>query len=172
MNVYIDQARGFNYTQIKALYGDEFNLSPREHLWSEYEDYDIYFIDLEQEKKINVGVDWSYPDMKPGECVLTQDMESEGYQIGQNAIFKLHLSVLWTATATIYNDFVKIPADPDHAYKDNFVDGDYASIKCTIVGFISSGEGKFPTEYLDKQIIINDFKNYIPRLFELSYFQN
>ena len=40
------------------------------------------------------------------------------------------------------------------------------------MGFISSGEGKFPTEYLSKQIIINDFKNYIPRLFELSYFQN
>ena len=172
MNSYIDQARGFNYTQIKALYGDEFNLSPREHLWSDYEDYDIYFIDLEQEKKINVGVDWSYPDMKPGECVLTQDMESEGYYVGQNATFKLHLSVLWTATATIYNDFVKSPDEPEFAFQGVFVTGDYAQISCTIVGFISSGEGKFPSSGLEKQIIINDFNNYIPRLFESYYFQN
>ena len=74
MNSYNDEARGFNYTQIKALYGDEFNLSPRAHIYSFYHEYAVYFIDLEQEKKINVGVDWPYPDVKPGECVLTQDM--------------------------------------------------------------------------------------------------
>ena len=128
MNFYIDQARGFNYTQIKALYGDEFNLAPRAHLWSDINenDYAIYFIDLEQEKKINVGVDWPYPDMKPGECVLTQDMASEGYEVGQDATFITNSTGLWTATATVYNDFVRIPADPDFAYKDEFVDGDYA----------------------------------------------
>ena len=172
MNNFIDQARGFNYTQIKALYSNEFNLSPRMHLETAYNDYKVYFIDLEQEKGINVGVDWSYPDMAPNECVLTQNMHEDGYEVGQVAQFQAHYDFLWVATATIYNDFVKSPADPGYEYWKTFVEDDYTIIECTIVGFISSGEGKFPSNGFENQIIINDFKNYLPRLYEKSYFVN
>ena len=42
----------------------------------------VYFIDLEQEKAINVGVDWPYPDLGPDECVLTQDWVELGFEVG------------------------------------------------------------------------------------------
>ena len=32
--------------------------------------YKIYFIDLEREKEINIGVDWS-TDLAPDECIIT-----------------------------------------------------------------------------------------------------
>ena len=48
MNQYVDEARGFNLTQIWELYGDEFNFAPRMHIQTKTatkEDVQIYFID-------------------------------------------------------------------------------------------------------------------------------
>ena len=84
MNWHNDQARGFNYTQIKELYGDEFNVSPRMHIsaWLSDTFRNVYFIDLDQEKAINLGVDWPYPDLGADECVLTSDFAELGYKVG------------------------------------------------------------------------------------------
>ena len=80
MNEVVDQARGFNFTQIETLYGqDEYNLAPRMHIVTSSSDQrvdngsdaQIYFIDLAKEKEINVGVDWPYPDLAESKCVLT-----------------------------------------------------------------------------------------------------
>ena len=69
MNEYVDISRGLNLTQIWNQYGkDEFNLAPRMHFKG------IYFFDQEQEAKMNIGVDWPYPDLTANECVVTQDL--------------------------------------------------------------------------------------------------
>ena len=45
-------------------------------------DQKVYFIELEQEKAINLGVDWPYPDLGADECVLTSDFAELGYKVG------------------------------------------------------------------------------------------
>ena len=75
-----------NYTQVETMYGDTYNLAPRFHAlgngyeetWQEQTSAQllgtygcIYFIDLAQEEKIGVGIDWPYPDLAAGECVVT-----------------------------------------------------------------------------------------------------
>ena len=60
----------FNVTQIKELYGDTYNLSPR---WNRFLSVYTangtnsagyyYFIDIEREKEIAIGTSWPYPDL-------------------------------------------------------------------------------------------------------------
>ena len=69
MNNY-DYARNLmNYTQIEHLYGtEEYNLSPRFGSSISIPSSDtnvghVFWIDLEREAEISVGVSWPYPDL-------------------------------------------------------------------------------------------------------------
>ena len=74
-----------NYTQIEELYGTEYNLSPRIHapylvgsdVTALNEFSGAYFIDIDREAAINIGVDWPYPDLTGNECVITSDLQDE-----------------------------------------------------------------------------------------------
>ena len=93
-----------------------------------------------------MGVDWPYPDLAADECVLTQDMQDKfGYQVGQTVTFTYNYKLIWVATATIYNDFIKSETDPLVNY-ESFSENDYSEIQCKIAGFISAGKGKFPSD--------------------------
>ena len=52
----------------------------------------------------------------------------------------------------------------------NLDDSNYTIIECTVKAFISSGDGKYPSEGFTNLIIINDYTNYMPRLYEGSSF--
>lgn len=86
LNLFAEQAKVLNFTQIQHLYDDEFNLAPRFQASSGNKGL-VCFIDLEQEKAINVGVDWPYPDLQPDECLMTSDYRELGYEVGQSYTF-------------------------------------------------------------------------------------
>ena len=73
----------FNYTLIQELYGSEYNLSPRWHgdciIGRDIASHGIYgyqyFIDIDKEAEIGIGVDWPYLDLQDDECIVTNDIK-------------------------------------------------------------------------------------------------
>ena len=75
LNQYNVNDRLLNYTQVNELYGNEFNLSPRS-MFTTPGDFRYVFLDLEREKNIELGLAWPYPDIGPGECIMTDDLKT------------------------------------------------------------------------------------------------
>lgn len=71
----------------------------------------------------------------------------------------------------MYNDFVKSASDPAVNY-DDISSGCLTTMTCKLVGFLSSGEGKFPSDGWERHIVVNDFQNFLPKLFESTTFVN
>ena len=144
----------FNYTQVKELYGDTYNLSPRWNQWvgivaadgSEANGH-YYFIDIEREKEIAIGTSWPYPDLETGECILSSDWtDSIGVVEGDEVELRMNTQI-WPLAGKIYNKyFLK---DGDVAVNTNSMNnnGD-TKVPCKVKGIISDGEGKFPSFHL------------------------
>ena len=81
---------------------------------------------------------------------------SLSYQVDQTITLRANYRDLWAATATMYNDVVKSASEEAVPY-DDFGSFDFSVLECTIAGFISTGEGKFPSSGFSNQVIINDF---------------
>jgi len=45
-------------------------------------------------------------------------------------------------------------------------------MECTIRAFLESNGPKFPSKSFKRQVIINDLKNFVPRLFNGTSFAN
>lgn len=107
---------------MTELYGTEYNLAPRLHVSSSgvgktadslATDGFVYFLDIQREAEINVGVDWPYPDLKAGECVLTKDYQSaNGLSVGDEIYVNMQNQALWVTLASFYNQFYKAADAP------------------------------------------------------------
>ena len=82
---YVSSGLFLNYTQIKDITSDKYNLSPRMQFGAALLDYDettwqASFIDTQREKDIGIGTDWPYDPLGAGECIVTSEYEdaSEG----------------------------------------------------------------------------------------------
>lgn len=126
MNRYWVNSYFFNFTQVESLYGDEFNLAPRWH--TELSDATdqisarttatvlpvgngedqafYYFLDLPKESAINVGTDWPYPDLAPGECLLTEDWKNDyGIEVGETVAMGSAVEGLWYSTWRMWSSY-------------------------------------------------------------------
>ena len=46
-------------------------------------DFRYVFLDLERERNIALGLAWPYPEIGPGECILTDDLKTlYGLEVG------------------------------------------------------------------------------------------
>ena len=85
---YCVQDRFLNYTQVKTLYGEKFNLAPRFHecgvhlSGAEYVEMGITFWDTQREKDIKLGISYPFEPLGPGECIVA----FEGASIGDTVI--------------------------------------------------------------------------------------
>ena len=65
-----------NYTQVRAITNDEYNLSPRNAFSGTRDggfEYTVQFLDTNREKDINLGVNYPFDQMSAGECIVNGD---------------------------------------------------------------------------------------------------
>ena len=129
----------------------------------------ISFLDLERETDIELGTSWPYQDLAADECVLTNDYQegNNNFAVGDKVAFGGNFSSLWRMVAEVYNDQVRAEGDPEQ-YAEGFMSGgDYPTlVPCTVRGFISTGEGKYPATRFGEKVIMSDYKNFLPTLFK------
>ena len=86
----------YNYTHIYQLYGDTYNLSPREQFQDISANYSsegypelkgfkgtIVFMDTIRENQINLGNDWPFDPLAEGECLASSAFQST-YKVEKN----------------------------------------------------------------------------------------
>ena len=91
----------FNYTQVKAVFGDKYNLAPRMQRCSQDVTFNdtryttqlcIMTLDTEYEKSIGLGPNYPLEPLGPGECVLGSAWKGfNGTQIGTNITINMNL---------------------------------------------------------------------------------
>lgn len=55
----------------------------------------VKFIDTDQEKKIDVGVGWPYSKLEPDECLIGQEFESSGVNVGDTVSLTIKWTFIW-----------------------------------------------------------------------------
>ena len=99
-------------------YGKEYNLAPRYQyfndafqplieptdakLLSPSPESHIYFLDLEREAEIGIGVDFP-TELAADECLLTADWAADGIKIGDQVAFAANYRSLWFTIASMYD---------------------------------------------------------------------
>ena len=112
---------------------------------------------MEREKEIQAGTSsWPFPDLGPGECVLTDDYkdpaiypEYANLKVGDKIAWYGDFYYLWHATGSNYNEFVRAEGAPEQSTSLwKYYGDDCTIIECTIKGFVEAenGWGKFPNK--------------------------
>ena len=110
---------------------------------------------MEREQEIQAGTSsWPFPDLKDGECVLTDDYH-ENYpqytlKVGDKIAYYGDYYYLWHASGFAYNEYVRSADDPvQDTNQWNSWGNDCTIIECTIKGFVEeeNGWGKFPNKW-------------------------
>jgi len=94
----------------------------------------------------------------PDECILSSDFaEKHGVKIGEQVAFPANYMDVFKTIANVWNS--RIVDNPDRVYVDPnlFYRDDRADVFCTVRGFSSDGNGKFPLKYFTNKVIVNDF---------------
>ena len=61
---------------------------------------------------------------------------------------------------TFWNNNVRVKGQRE--FNSTYIDTDDPSIvECTIAGFLSDGEGKFPSIDWSRQVVMSNFANYV-----------
>ena len=119
-----------------------------------------------------MGVHWEWNDLGPDECVLSSDFKKYGVEKGMRVTFAANYMDVFKTIANLWNSYrVERPELP-YVSPEIFFWDDRADIYCTVRGFSSDGSGKFPSDGWKHMMVINDFYNYIPRIWNATTFSN
>ena len=107
----------------------------------------LYFVDLEREKEINIGVNWEWDDLGPDECIVSHDYKKK-YHVhkGDVITFAANYRDTFRTLANVWNYNRDQNPDLELPFVDPeiFYETDRADIYCTVKDFSSDGSGKFP----------------------------
>lgn len=143
------QTRDFlNYTQVEALFGKTYNLSPRFHMCGAdvtgtngQFNACIMAFDFKREQEIDLGQNFPFSRLERGECLLsTKQKELYNFQEGQTVSMTFLEPDLWATLAKYYNkeadaqNWPRVPA---------LTTSQTSTFSCTVVGFYEKSYGKF-----------------------------
>lgn len=117
LNSYSQMRDFLNYTRVRELYGDEYNLSPRFHFCDVHvtgSDADqtnegcVMMMDLEREKEIGLAVNFPVEALEPGQVVLPEFWRTEyGYAVGDAISLSFESRDLWNTITLSYNELAE-----------------------------------------------------------------
>ena len=98
----------------------------------------IYFLDLDREAEIGIGITWS-TDLGPGECILSEDWQRDyNVVVGQRVAYLANYMYVWRTIADVYNYNERDRPNYEPVDELIFDRADPTFIECTVKKFVST----------------------------------